>query len=159
MTQAASVIICFISSVIYTISSLSSVILYLDFASLYITSCPSRLASLVFLISCIVSSRHCFLGIRFIFSVVSQIFCYSTALPFLKLSLFSFTAFCTSSFHHQDSLSTYMYLPTHVSPNSSLALVLISCQTSHVVSSSSFFLPICSASLSYSSYLFLLLLF
>ena len=37
-----------------------------------------------FLISCILSSCHCFLSIRFVFSVVSQVFCCSTALPLLE---------------------------------------------------------------------------
>ena len=63
-------------------------------------------------------------------------------------------AFCTSSsFHHQDSLSTY--LPQDVYPNISFALVLIMLHiSSHVVSSSSFLLPISSASLRDSSSFF-----
>ena len=42
-----------------------------------------------FLISCILSRCHCFLSIRFVFSEVSQVFCFSTALPLLEnISLF-----------------------------------------------------------------------
>ena len=101
---------------IYTISSRSSVLLHVVFASLYIIyivilhcrvwfTIPHNM----YIISCILRSCRCFPGIRFVFFVVIQVFCCPTVCHFLKLSMFSFTAVCTSSFHHRDSVTTFLW--------------------------------------------------
>ena len=69
---------------------------------------------------------------------------------FLKLSVFSFSAFYTSSSHHQDSLS--MCLLPCVSSNISFAFALIMSHiSSHVVSFSYFRLHVYSAGIHISS--------